>query len=84
MPIPLTEPQFLAILHAATWLCATDRDQFFAAVAAELAGQPLGDGSVGRAIRAAQVKFPHPEVERTLGRWDRSTPHFEKSSKRAY
>ena len=49
--IPVTEPQYLAIANAAAALCPSDRDQFVAAVHAELRGQPIGDGTVGRAIR---------------------------------
>ena len=62
-PIPVTDPQYLAICSAASALCPSDRDQFIARVHAELRGQPIGDGTVGRAIRAAQVNFPHPEPE---------------------
>ena len=64
-PIPITEPQFLAIANAAAALCtAADRDQFIARVHAELRGQPIGDGSIGRAIRIVQASFPHPEPDR--------------------
>ena len=59
-PIPVTELQYLAILNAANALCASDRDQFVAAVYAELHGKPVGDGAIGRAIRMVQVSFPHP------------------------
>jgi hypothetical protein len=59
-PIPVTDPQFLAICNAATALCPSDRDQFIAQVHAALRGQPIGDGSIGRAIRAVQASFPHP------------------------
>jgi hypothetical protein len=83
MPIPITELQFLAIANAAAALCPSDRDRFVAAVHAELVGQPIGDGSIGRAIRIAQVKFSHPEPERVPSRWVRSAPPFEKISKAA-
>lgn len=83
-PIKLTEPQFLAIANAAAALCPPDRDQFYAAVAVELEGRPIGDGSVGCAIRIAQANFPRPEPERQPPRWHRATPSFERSSKRAY
>ena len=63
-PIPVTDPQYLAICSAASALCPSDRDQFIARVHAELRGQPIGDGTIGRAIRAVQVSFPHPEPER--------------------
>jgi hypothetical protein len=61
VPIPISELQYLAITNAAAALCPSDRDQFIARVHAELRGQPIGDGTIGRAIRAAQVNFPHPE-----------------------
>ena len=63
VPIPISEPQYLAIVNAAAALCPSDRDQFIARVHAELRGQPIGDGTIGRAIGAAQVNFPHPEPE---------------------
>jgi hypothetical protein len=84
MPILLSPPQFLAIANAAAALFPTDRDAFIAAVAVELDGQPIGDGTIGRAIRATQVKFAHPEPEKGGSRWERETPHFERASKRAY
>jgi hypothetical protein len=61
MPIPLSEHQFLAILNASLTLPPADRDQFWAQVADELRDKPIGDGSVGRAIRIVQARFPHPE-----------------------
>ena len=63
VPIPISELQYLAIANAAAALCPSDRDQFIARVHAELRGQPIGDGTIGHAIRAAQVNFPHPEPE---------------------
>ena len=63
VPIPISELQYLTIANAAAALCPSDRDQFIARVHAELRGQPIGDGTIGRAIRAAQVNFPHPEPE---------------------
>jgi hypothetical protein len=60
--IHLTEGQFLHVSAAALALGPNDRDAFWQAVADELQGQPIGDGSVGRAIRAAQLRFPHPNV----------------------
>jgi hypothetical protein len=83
-PIPLSSPQFLAIANAAAALCPPDRDQFYAAVAAELQGRLIGDGAVGCAIRAAQAKFHHPEPERRPSRGDCDAPAFEKTSKRAF
>jgi hypothetical protein len=84
MPILLSTPQFLAIANAAAALVPCDRDAFISAVAAELDGQLIGDGTIGRAIRAVQGRFAHPEPERGLSRWERDTPHFEKTSRRAY
>ena len=60
--IPLTETQFLAIANAAHALALTDHAAFFQAVAGELKGKPIGDGSIGCAIRAAQAKFTHPKT----------------------
>lgn len=81
--IPITDLQFLAIANAAAALCPSDRDAFVAAIHAELRGQPIvGDGSLFRAIRAAQVAFEHPEPERVASRWDRDEPRFEKASRR--
>jgi hypothetical protein len=71
MTIPVSENQFLAIFNAAAALCLSDRDQFVVAVAQELEGQPVGDGSIGRAIRVAQSKFSHPEPERGRSRYAR-------------
>lgn len=82
-PISLTEPQFLAIANAAAALCPSDRDSFYAAVAAELRGRLIGDGVVYSAIREAQVKFHHPEPERP-SRWHRDRPRSEQASKRAF
>ena len=62
-PLSVSELQWLAIANAAAALCPSDRDQFIARVHAELRGQPIGDGTIGRAIRAAQVNFSHPEPE---------------------
>jgi hypothetical protein len=56
----LTEVQFLKIEHAAQWLCPADRDQFWAAVAEELAGRELGDGLVTRAVAKAFARFYRP------------------------
>jgi hypothetical protein len=81
--IPLSQPQFLAIANAAAALCPSDRDPFIAAVAAELHGLPIGDGTVGRAIRAVQANFSHPEPDRAPARWSRETPRFEQQSKRS-
>jgi hypothetical protein len=60
--VQLTESQFLAISNAARAVAPTDDAAFFQAVADELKGKPVGDGSVGCAIRIAQTKFKHPET----------------------
>jgi hypothetical protein len=84
MPIPLSQPQFLAIANAAAALCPADRDPFIAAVAAALEGQPIGDGTIGRALRDVQCRFSHPEPDRgETPRWSRDKSHFEHQSKRA-
>jgi hypothetical protein len=79
MPIPLSQPQFLAIANAAAALCPSDRDGFIAAVAAELAGH----APIGRAIREVQGRFAHPEPPQAPARWQRERPRFEHASKRA-
>jgi hypothetical protein len=84
MPVQISEAQLCAIFAAANALHPADRDPFIVAVATELTGQPIGDGSVGRAIRNAQAKFTHPEPEQLPPRWARATPRYEKASKRAY
>jgi hypothetical protein len=83
MPIPLSQPQFLAIANAAAALYPADRDPFIAAVAAALEGQPIGDGIVGRIIRDTQRQFGHPEPD-SPARWDWDRPRFERRSKRAF
>jgi hypothetical protein len=83
MPILLDQRQFLAVANAAAALFPSDRDPFIAAVAAELEGQPLGDGSLGRAIARAQSRFSHPEPEARPPRWGSERPSL-KPSKRAY
>ena len=83
MPIPLSQPQFLAIANAATALYPADRDPFIAAVAAALEGRLMGDGILGRVIRDVQCRFDHPEPEHSPARWERDKPRFERMSKRA-
>jgi len=78
MPIPLSQPQFLAIANAAAALFPGDRDPFIAALAAALEGQPIGDGTIGRAIRDVQCRFDRPEPEHMPGRWQRDKPRFER------
>ena len=84
MPIPLSQPQFLAIANAAAALYPADRDPFIAAVAAALEGRLIGDGILGRIIRDVQLRFDHAEPEHMPGRWERDRPAFERRSKRAY
>jgi hypothetical protein len=84
MPIPVTDLQYLAIANAAAALCPADRDRFVAAVATELAGRPIGDGSIACAIRSVQARFAHPEPEPQPPRWSRAAPRFEKQSRRAW
>jgi hypothetical protein len=59
-PIPIPEHQFLLIAVAASWLRPSDRDQFWAAIAAELAGREIGEGVIARAIRRAFRIFYKP------------------------
>jgi len=83
VPIPLSQPQFLAIANAAAALYPADRDAFVATVAAELGRhQLLGDGTLGRIIRDVQCRFDHPEPEHSPSRWDWDRPSFERASKR--
>ena len=58
--IPVSETQFLQISAAAQWLCPPDRDQFWAAVAAELAGREIGEGAIARAVAKAFRAFYRP------------------------
>jgi hypothetical protein len=82
-PISIPETAYLSILNAANALdgCGCDREQFVAAVYAELQGQPIvGDGSIGVAIRRTQANFPPPKKP---SRWDRDRPRFGSLSKRS-
>jgi hypothetical protein len=83
MPLVLSETQFLAICNAAAALNSADRDSFICAVAAELVGREIGDGSVACAIRTVAPKFAHPEPPPVPGRWQRERPRFERTSKAA-
>jgi hypothetical protein len=60
--ISLTEAQFLHICAAAKALAPPDQPTFFGKVADALRDVPIGDGSVGHAIRIAHLQFPHPQV----------------------
>jgi hypothetical protein len=85
MPICLSERQSLTVTNAAAVLCPADRDQFYQAVAHQLAGHEIGDGAVHRAVAAAfQAFWKPPEMPHTPSRWQRDTPRFEKTSRRAY
>jgi hypothetical protein len=82
MPIQVSEPQYSAILRAASVLHPSDREPFLSAVAAELASQPVGDGSVGRAISTSfKLFFAPPEESTRPPRWARDRPQFEKTSR---
>jgi hypothetical protein len=59
-PLRIPESLYLQICHASSWLCPSDRDPFWAAVAAELAGREIGAGNVSRAIRCAFKTFYRP------------------------
>jgi hypothetical protein len=58
--IPVSESQFLQISAAAQWLCPPDRDQFWAAVAATLAGCEVDEGAIARAVRSAFSAYYKP------------------------
>jgi hypothetical protein len=58
--ISVSEVQYLKIAAAAQWLCPADRDQFWVAVAEELAGHEVGDGIVARSIAKAFARFYQP------------------------
>jgi hypothetical protein len=85
MPICLSDRQSLAVTSAAAVLPPADRDQFLQAVAHQLAGHEVGDGAVHRAVAAAfQAFFKPPETPHTPSRWQRGSPNFAKTSRRAY
>ena len=84
MPIRLSDRQSLAVTSAAAALPVADRDGFYQAVAHQLAGHEIGDGSVARAVAAAfQTFFKPPELPHTPPRWERERQHFERVGKRA-
>jgi hypothetical protein len=75
----------LAVTSAAAALPVADRAAFYDAVAHQLAGREIGDGSVHRAVAAAfQTFFKPPEPPHTPSRWQRGSPNFAKTSRRAY
>ena len=83
--IELSDAQSLAISNAAAALCPTDRDQFYQAVARQLAGREIGDGAVHRAVAVAFQAFWRPPdivTMRVPSRWNRAEPRFDHASKR--
>jgi hypothetical protein len=85
MPITLSDRQSTAVTSAAAALPPADRDQFLEAVARQLAGREVGDGAVARAVRTAFAAYwKPPEVPHTPSRWQRGSPNFAKTSRRAY
>jgi hypothetical protein len=82
--IPLTEVQYLAITNAARALVVADHAAFLQAVADELKGKPIGDGSIGCAIRFAQARFTHPQTAHAPhSSWRRKkSPHETKTPQR--
>ena len=75
MPIRLSERQSLRVDSAALALPLADRDGFYQAVAAELAGREIGDGAVHRAVAVAFRTFWRPpELPHTPGRWSKRSP----------
>jgi hypothetical protein len=84
MSILLSDRQSTAVASAAAALPADDRDGFYQAVAHQLTGREVGDGAVGRAIATAfQAFFKPPETPHTPSRWQRGSPNFAKTSRRA-
>jgi hypothetical protein len=80
--IPVSETQFLQISAAAQWLCPPDRDQFWAVVAAELAGcETTGEGTIARVIAKAFKAFYRPievpEEPQLLRKLDRGDRRYE-------
>jgi hypothetical protein len=60
IPIKIPEREFSQLHAAAQWLCPADRDQFWAAIAAELAGREIGEGAIARAVAKAFKAFYRP------------------------
>jgi hypothetical protein len=57
---PIPADLLSQIENASVWLCEADRSAFYAAVAAELAGQEVGPGLVARSIAKAFAHFYRP------------------------
>jgi hypothetical protein len=70
MPICLSDRQSLTVTSAASVLPPADREQFLQAVAHQLAGHEIGDGSVHRAVAAALQAFWKPPDLTHPGRRD--------------
>jgi hypothetical protein len=85
MPITLSDRQSTAVASAAAALPASDRPAFYDAVARQLAGHEIGDGSVHRAVAAAfSAIFKPPELPAAKSRWQRERPRFDHASKRDF
>ena len=81
MPLKLSAHQSLAVDNAALALPVADRDAFYQAVADQLAGREIGDGSVHRAVAAAFHTFWRPpDLNRAPSRWHGGAPRFEHNS----
>jgi hypothetical protein len=61
-PIALSDAQLDAVMRVCAPLRPDARGGFLEAVAAALQGREIGDGSVGRAIAAAQRQFFDPPL----------------------
>jgi hypothetical protein len=64
-PYFITDHQLAQICSASTWLCGSDRDQFWQLIAAELEQIPEpGEGAVARSIARAFLQlFRPPEID---------------------
>ena len=81
-PYRIPEIQFFQIAHASQWLCPPDRDQFWAAIASELAQIPEpGEGIVVRTITRIFLQlFRPPEISeepRQLDKISRGSRRYE-------
>jgi hypothetical protein len=68
-PLHLTDDQLTAVMRAAEPLAIGDRGAFLLDVAAALAGQELGDGTVYRAIAQVQKRYYDPPILAPPSRW---------------
>jgi hypothetical protein len=67
-PIKLTDEQLAVITRGAEPLHPRDRSDYLRAVATELNGHEIGDGTVGRAVALAQARyFKPPDLSRASG-----------------